>query len=134
MGAQIILICTFNDWSLKLMLLHLRYQRKTFCCDRTFSPKYITSPFMKYMEWNFHVKFSSRLQRLKQNYIITYYQKEWDDCTKTILCLLFQKTIHLPLTAHTIRTYISFVRVYICSYACHSPLSYIWTVLVRVRP
>ena len=26
-----------------------------------------------------------------------------------------------------------FVRVYACSYVCHSPLSYLWTMLVRAR-
>ena len=44
------------------------------------------------------------------------------DHTKTICGILFWRIIHLPLTAGTRRTCISFVRVYICSYACYSPL------------
>ena len=77
------------------------------------------------------VKSSSRLQRLKQSYLLTYNQKVSTDRTTTILGLLFRKTIHLPLTARTIRTCIFFVRVYVRSYACYSPLLYLWTVLVR---
>ena len=57
------------------------------------------------------VKFISRLQRLKPSYLLTYYQKEWANRTKTILGLLFRRIIHLPLTARTIRTSILFVRV-----------------------
>ena len=40
-----------------------------------------------------------------------------------------------PFTAYCTSkcTSTKFVRIYIRSYACHSPLSYLWTVLVRAR-
>ena len=69
------------------------------------------------------VKFSRCLQRLKQIYLLTYYQKEWADRTKKILGIFFRRIIHLTLTACKIHTSISFVHIYVCSYACHSPLS-----------
>ena len=67
-----------------------------------------------------------------------YYQKKLVNCAiKTILVLLFPRIIHLPLTVRTINNYISFVRVYICLYACHSPMSVhpsIYVNLAHVRP
>ena len=42
---------------------------------------------------------------------------------KTILGILFQRIIHLPLTACTLHTSILSVHIYICLYACHSSLS-----------
>ena len=91
------------------------------------------SPFHRGNIWisGYRVKSSSCLQRLKQSYLLMDYQKEWDDHKKTNLGLLFRRIIHLPLIARTIRTSISSVRVYVRSYACHYPLSYIWTLLVR---
>ena len=45
------------------------------------------------------------------------------DRTKKILGLLFRRITHLPLKVRTIHTSVSFVRVYVHSYACCSPLS-----------
>ena len=48
---------------------------------------------------SYRVKSSSRLQHLKQSYLLKYHHIEWADCTKTILGIFFQRTIHLPPTA-----------------------------------
>ena len=79
------------------------------------------------------VKLSGCIQRLIQNYLLTYYQKEWDDHTKTILGLIFQRIISLMLTARTIRISISFLRVNVHSYAWNSPLLYLGIVFVHTR-
>ena len=69
------------------------------------------------------VKFSSCLQRLKQIYLLTYYQTEWAVGTKINLGLLFWRIIHLPLTARTIHTSIQSIcitsnRPYAYTFVC----------------
>ena len=68
------------------------------------------------------VKFSRRLQHLKQSYLLTYHRKVPDDLTKTIFGLLFRKVIHLPPTARTIDTSFLFIGMYVLLYAFHYPL------------